>query len=222
LRPTLVALCLCQTLYPNPDRGCGRQEELISGMRANAYNLPEPARSWYKQLIDESTRRVGLRSYVPWNVVREVLTCREVHGRPFPPSIDETYYQDIIRFCGLLWGQWCVALCSFQHPSRHFLQVYGYMRFISDLTLLGGPRIWYVCPTTRYRNPEMLRLGMGRFLGEMMEHMKAGLDGSSPYKMVVFSGTVQLAATYLYTHAPRLLPKSVPTCSRIALRFIGR
>lgn len=100
-------------------------------MRKDAYNLQEPDRSWYKALTATAKRRLGMPDYVAWNVarevrrrskleeegelagslcvlwyVRQVLTCYEVHGKPFPPGVDEPFYRDILRFCGLLWGQW--------------------------------------------------------------------------------------------------------------------
>lgn len=40
----------------------------------------------------------------------------------------------------------------------------------------------------RYRNPELLRLAIGRFLEELLEQLKAGYEGSTPFKVAVYSG----------------------------------
>lgn len=61
-----------ETLYPNADRSCRRQEEIITSMRKQHYNLPEDVVVAYKALLEDSKARLGLDSFVPWNQVAYV------------------------------------------------------------------------------------------------------------------------------------------------------
>lgn len=63
----------------------------------------------YKALMKDSKQRLGLESFVPWNQVREVLTCYVVHGEEIPPPLDHEYVERVVAFTSKMWGQWCVV-----------------------------------------------------------------------------------------------------------------
>lgn len=72
------------------------------------YLLPDDEVVAYKALMKDSKQRLGLESFVPWNQVREVLTCYVVHGEDIPAPLDHEYVERVVAFTSKMWGQWCV------------------------------------------------------------------------------------------------------------------
>lgn len=92
------------------------------------YGMPEE----YKALTKTSKERLGFDSFIPWNQVREVLTCHVVHGVPLPPPVDEGYVDRVVAFTSRMWGQW------FRHPEFARL---GIGPFIDELLQAVDARV---------------------------------------------------------------------------------
>lgn len=142
VRPTHL-----ETLYPNADRSCCRQGEIISELRQQHYGLPP---SLVLNITQEAHVRLGLTppststapALVPWNQVREVWTCHAVHGIPFPSSVEgggeegeeEEWFERVEQFTSRIWGSW-------------------------------------------FREEEMTRLAIGPFLNEVLEGIEGKARG---------------------------------------------
>ncbi len=95
-----------ETLYPNADRKCGRQEEIITELRKKHFNLTPEEVTWLQALTTDAKARLGLEVFVPWNQVREVLTCMVVHGVPLPTGVDEKFVDEICVVAAKQWSSW--------------------------------------------------------------------------------------------------------------------
>ena len=67
------------------------------------------------------------------------------HGKHLPPSVDIEFFDRVVWWTGLLWGQW-------------------------------------------FRNREQVRLGIGRFVNEVLGHIQGAVEGKSPLNLIIFAG----------------------------------
>lgn len=104
-----VADHAAETLYPN-SKVCPRHDEIIHELRAGWYNgaawRGRPAEETAGPLAERCRAAFGLGEKVPWSILREVVTCRLVHGVPMPDAVDAELVDDLIEFTGWEWGRW--------------------------------------------------------------------------------------------------------------------
>lgn len=112
--------------------------------------------------------------------MREVLTCHVVHGVPLPPSVSHAYIDQVVAFTSKMWGQWYVTSAV---PFRVYSNFIREARFRLSPFMSTDP-----CRIQRFRHPEFARLGIGPFIGELLQAVDARMAGASPHHMLLYAG----------------------------------